>query len=362
MMKTTGNLDIRRVKDVVFGDLNKLLNSFDIDYEIFDDNYHCKCPIHEASDNDKAVSISIPKRSWRCWTRGCHEQYGTDIFGFVSGILSRRQVKEATFSDALRYICGVYNVGGDFARVNTTTTTPNPNQDFCDIVKVFHENRTHNNLSIRSGGDGGLQLHTGYIRTNSSVDLRPSDYFLRRGYSESVLQTFGVTDCYDKQSPFYLRSTIPVENLNGTQIGVIARATKDWILPKYIFTKGIVKSLYLYNYHRAIEKAQELGALFICEGQGDVWRLWEAGVHNAVGIFGKEISSEQKTLLLNSGITTIVVVTDNDQAGRESKIKIQRELNRYFTVKFPRFKTKDIGMMSVARVNSDILTQVQGLY
>jgi 5S rRNA maturation endonuclease (ribonuclease M5) len=81
-----------------------------------------------------------------------------------------------------------------------------------------------------------------------------------------------------------------------------------------------------------------------------------------VGLFGKDISQEQKTKLICSGVTTLVVLTDNDQAGRESKIKIQRDLNRMFNLKFPKMSRKDIGAMSIQKIQEDILPQIRGLY
>ena len=105
-----------------------------------------------------------------------------------------------------------------------------------------------------------------------------------------------------------------------------------------------------------------MSCVFVVEGQGDVWRMYEAGISNCVSLFGKDISQQQKTKLLCSGITTLIILTDNDQAGRESKIKIQRNLNRMFNLKFPKMSRKDIGAMSVQKIQEDILPQTKGLY
>ena len=102
--------------------------------------------------------------------------------------------------------------------------------------------------------------------------------------------------------------------------------------------------------------------MFITEGQGEVWRLHESGVENVVGIFGKSITKQQRAQLLKTGITRLVILTDNDQAGRESKMKIQRELSRDFTLFFPRFNRKDIGEMSTKQIEEIILPQVEGMY
>ena len=93
-----------------------------------------------------------------------------------------------------------------------------------------------------------------------------------------------------------------------------------------------------------------------------MWRIYEAGVINAVSIFGKEISEVQKNKIITSGVTKLVILTDNDQAGRESKIKIQRMFNRLFTLKFPALSRKDVGDMSVLEIQNNILNDLKGLY
>jgi DNA primase len=90
--------------------------------------------------------------------------------------------------------------------------------------------------------------------------------------------------------------------------------------------------------------------------------MYESGVKNAVGIFGKEISETQKNKIITSGVTKLVILTDNDQAGRESKIKIQRMFNRLFTLKFPTFSKKDIGDMSIEEIQNTILCDLKGMY
>ena len=102
--------------------------------------------------------------------------------------------------------------------------------------------------------------------------------------------------------------------------------------------------------------------MFLTEGQGDVWKMYEAGVENCVGLFGKDISHYQKDKLLKTGVTTLIVLTDNDQAGREAKIKIKRDLSRLFTLKFPKMSKKDIGDMSIKLIREDITSKLKGLY
>ena len=90
-MKTKKH-DLNKIKTLVYQDIERLLESFDIEYEVLGDTVFCRCPIHEGSDNPKGVSFSKDRCQWRCWTRGCHED-NWDIYGFVKSVLS---VKDGT--------------------------------------------------------------------------------------------------------------------------------------------------------------------------------------------------------------------------------------------------------------------------
>jgi DNA primase len=300
-----------------------------------------KCPIHEASDNPNGLSISLQKEKWRCWTRGCQEHYSSDIFGFVKGCL-----KTDNFSEALKHICNVYNLN---SKKDVTLTTPDPKKEeedeFCKLVNIFKKNTS---VEIKD---------TFYVPSGST-----SKYFESRGFKKSTLEHFGVVDCEDRESHLFNRAIIPIHSASGEKIAYIARSTKEFITPKFLISRGFKKENYFYNYHRAIDKALTKRSLFIVEGQGDVWRMYEAGVENCVGLFGKEISEQQKEILLNSGITTLIILTDNDQAGRESKIKIMRWFNRMFSLKFPNLNKKDVGDTSVDYIKDNILKDLKGTY
>tara|TARA_B100002019_G_scaffold39577_1_gene33130 strand:+ start:1106 stop:2035 length:930 start_codon:yes stop_codon:yes gene_type:complete len=308
-----------------------------------------KCPIHEGSDNPFGVSIALDKQVWRCWTRGCHDHYSCNIWGFIKGCL-----QTDSFSDALKYVCKLYDVNGASKNGHSDSggNTSHVDRDFSTLVGHLKKTRQR---------DEKREEHTRASRPKTDRD--PSPYFISRGFSEETLEFFGVRNTpRDTKGILRHRAIIPIFDCDGEYTGYIGRATRDFIQPKYIFSKGIRKSDYLYNYHNATPSMVHLNTLFLVEGQGDVWRLWECGVKNAVGLFGKDISTEQRKLLLNSGATRLVVLTDNDQAGRESKIKIKRDLGRLFKLVFPKMHTKDLGSMMCEQIDRNILQDLKGYY
>jgi 5S rRNA maturation endonuclease (ribonuclease M5) len=59
-------------------------------------------------------------------------------------------------------------------------------------------------------------------------------------------------------------------------------------------------------------------------------------------------------------ITHMVILTDNDQAGREAKIQIKRQFSRMYRLSFPVFKKKDVGDMQINEIKDVILGQIKG--
>ena len=343
--KNKSTLDLNKVRDIIFQDIYKLLDSFGLEYTQDGDNIFMKCPIHEGSDNPNALSISLDKKVWRCWTRGCQDHYSCNIWGFIKGVLDTD-----SFSEALKYVCKLYDVNGVSKSGNTTTNGCIDNE-FSSLVR-----------RISSSEQQGGKIEQEGLVTKPSIESTPSPYFLSRGYKKETLQFFGVCDSNDKTGSFKSRAVIPISNADGMEIGYIGRATRDFIQTKYIWSKGFRKLQHLYNYHNALESVVQLNTLFLVEGQGDVWRLWECGVKNVVGLFGSEVSEAQKRLLLSSGVTQLIVLTDNDQAGRESKIKIKREMGRLFKLIFPKMSNKDLGDMSKDKIQEQILDNLKGYY
>lgn len=329
-------LDLKKVKDIVFDDIYRLLDSFNLQYTQDGDNIFMCCPIHSGSDNPQGCSISHKFRVWKCWTRGCHEHYGSDIFGFLKGILDTDD-----FGTILSYLNKHYNLN-DARGYNPKPVVKN---ELSDLNKIFRP----------------VQRTLLDYEFTKPQTIGRSPYFESRGFHKDTLKIFGVEDCEDKTSPMKWRAIIPV-HYQAKEIGFIARATKPWLKPKYLFSNGLRKTDYFYNWDRAIEHALKTRTLFLVEGQGDVWKMFEAGVVNCVGLFGKTLSDQQKRLLLTSGITNLVILTDNDAAGREGKIKIKRELNRLFKLIFPAMHSKDLGNLLVEKLQADILSGLKGLY
>jgi DNA primase len=102
-------------------------------------------------------------------------------------------------------------------------------------------------------------------------------------------------------------------------------------------------------------------AAILVEGQGDVWRLSEAGIFNAVGMFGCSLSEQQRIILERSGALSLVILTDSDEAGQVGKEKIKQKCDKLFNLYFPSSSSKDVGDMKIEDIKSNLLPQIEGL-
>lgn len=336
-------MNLNNIRLLLNNRIEEVLSKLDIKYEIFDDNIYSTCPVHESSDNPRAFSFSKKRGIWKCWTRECQHQYKNDIFGLIRGSLCNINGSEVTFSETLEWIKKEFNIHSIVEKEEVEKVE----SEFEQIISIFSER-----VSLPQPKEVKLDL-------NISI---PSKYFMGRGFNKETLEYFEIGDCIDKSSKLYERSIIPIHNDSGSKvIGYIGRSIREYKTPKFlIYPKGFDKRFVFYNMHRAIGAINKEHSVFIVEGQGDVWKLYEAGIHNVIGMFGKTLSKEQQVKLQQLPITNIIILTDNDQAGRESKIQLQRQLGRFYSLQFPQLNHKDIGDMSADQIKKDIISQVRG--
>lgn len=340
-------MDLKKIKQKLNDNCEIIFSKLGMKYEKFGDNIYCTCPIHDGSDNPRAFSYSVSKGIWKCWTRDCQHQFKNDIFGLIIGALSSQSGDNINFSQALKWSCKILNINNDYVKKEQKESEIE--NDFVNMVNTIN--------------------YTPEIYKHKKIDIQcnttmPSKYFMGRGFNPKTLEYFEVGDCEDSSSKMRGRAIIPIHDDAGNDyVGMIGRTTKEYISPKFlIYPKGFDKRHFFYNYHRAVPKAIETSCLYIVEGQGDVWKLYEAGVYNVVSIFGKTISQDQQNKLIKLPITHLIILTDNDQAGREAKVQIKRQLSRFYKLTFPKILNKDVGDMSTQHIQNQILSKLKGTY
>lgn len=87
----------------------------------------------------------------------------------------------------------------------------------------------------------------------------------------------------------------------------------------------------------------------IVEGAGDVWRLDEAGILNAVAMNGSKLSTIQDILIEECSPAHVVILTDDNPAGNECAETITRKWSRLSHV----HRIKPIGVEEVSDMTTD---------
>lgn len=324
---------------------------FDI-HEYYESNnlIIASCPIHEG-DNPTAFNINVDEYNeehygkWFCNTKHCHnDKPGKDVLSLVWCLLEKKYNKEVKFTEVIKFC-----------------------KKFCSDVQVdasmignYQPNAMDKLLKLESK------------KTKKSKDSRitrdmvrkhlifPAQYYLDRGFSDTVLDVFDIGLCNNPKSQMYNRVVFPVyDEHDKYMIGCTGRTICN-DSRKWINLKGFNKSNFLYNYGKAMEHIKSTETIILVEGQGDVVRLWESDIYNAVGIFGSKISDSQEFLIQKTGVSNIVIMTDNDDAGRACAKDLSDRLKYLFNIHTVYLSKNDIGDMTVQEINETIKPQLQG--
>lgn len=331
------------------------------------------CPIH-AGDNNTALNMYYNgdyKIHYKCRTHQCEEIFGNSFLGFIRGCLSRHRYKWekegdkiAPFSESVEFVLNF--LGKDFDALESETVSIEK-MKFGAIANTFSKKKTR-----------GLGITQDQYRDKVAV---PAQYYLDRGFSKEVLEEYDVGYCTNPGKPMFERAVVPIyDNDHKYIVGCTGRSVHDKCsdcggyhnpkskcrhFPKWFHSKGFQKEKWLYNYWKAKDYILDTGVAILVESPGNVWRLAEAGVHNAVAIFGTAFNTDQKHLLDESGALSLICLMDNDEAGQKAARKIEEICGRLYRIYFPNFNAADIGEMSVDAVTSDIkpfIKQAMGAY
>jgi 5S rRNA maturation endonuclease (ribonuclease M5) len=305
---------VRNKPSILF---NKILPNLDV--SDFSSKIYTSCPIH-GGDNPHGCAIfldSKPVVTWRCFTNHCEEQ-GKNIFNLVSQIL------KIGYYQAVEYVEELYRDENVIILPRQITTEKDVR-----VPKCYY----------------------------------PSSYFIQRGFSPYTLRRFKVGFCYDKSSPFYGRHIAPLIHKQKCY-GIAGRTCWDecskcgsyhnpeydcptYFIPKWKFSKGCSTNSLFYNFS-AKNHVKKKSEVILVEGQSDVWRLYEAGYYNVFGLMGGYITEERMNVLKRLGVKRVLLLMDNDEAGRKHEESIDNFLSNFdFQVDSQCVSGKDISDCSI---------------
>ena len=319
-----------------------MLEYFDIEYVEYPNRLAFPCPVH-GGDNPEACCVFTDgvtnKGNWSCWTHGCQEEYVNNLFGFVRGCLSERRQKSISMNETASFLTKFLKKELDELDISPKRETK--------IIDIFNKTIARNPSPI----------------TRDSVISRiniPANYYVGRGYTPEVLKQFDVGECIAENQPMSGRVVVPVYDESYNYVGCVGRSIKEHLQPKWLHSKGFSKNV-LYGLQIAKDHILKHHTAILVEGQGDVWRLHEAGLQMAVGIFGASINEDQLILLEQSGALNLVILTDSDDAGNKAYQQIIKKCGRRFNYLRPTISCKDVGDMTIEQIKQELYPQLEGM-
>jgi 5S rRNA maturation endonuclease (ribonuclease M5) len=369
---------LKILSDKVCDEIDTLLSHFGIEYKRLSKMIVMSCPIH-GGDNQSALNLypdgDTYRGNWKCRTHHCEEIFKSSIIGFIRGIISNQQYgwtkdgdSVCSFDDALKF-------AQNFLK-----------QDLSDIkIDKKHIEKTNfvNTVSYINNKTDIVGPKIGHNQIRKSLQI-PSKYFLDRGFSDTILEKYDVGDCVISGKEMVNRAVVPVYDMdNKYMVGCTGRSVfekckecnyhhqkdqpcpkdrESWLMSKWRHNKDFKTQEHLYNFWFAKEYIQKLKTAIIVESPGNVWRLEEAGIHNSVAIFGSSLSDKQKMLLDISGALSLVLIMDNDDAGKKAVENIKAKCNKTYNI-FPiSIQYDDVASMTIDQIKHEIIPQINKLY
>lgn len=264
-------------------------NEVDSDFIIF-------CPYH---NNNRTPAAEISKEYGTFFCFSCHEV--KPLEEFVMHVTNR------SYFEAIRFIKSKEDSNTSIEQIVNKALYVAP--DFVQFDEVLLKRL--NNQALES--PRAMRYYESRLITRQSIIK------FNLGYS-------------DKQDMV----TIPIQSPDGLDIGFVGRSIED---KEFKNTPGLPKSKVLFNLHRV--KNQNI--IYVVESSFDAIRLDQVGLP-AVATLGANVSRTQ-TDLLDRYFNNIVLIADNDEAGRSMRGKLQERLPNKLSVIKLETKYKDIGDM-----------------
>jgi len=272
-------------------------------------DFLCLCPFHHNTDSP-AFAVSYSKGLYVCYNQSCNSA-GT-VLDLVMKLTNRNNY------EAMRYI--------STNKLSDAEILEEELKELLDEKPEFEEfpqstlDKLFNDLCNST-------VAQQYFKSRN-ITFEAMDYF-KLGYSENQRMV-----------------TVPLHSPDGAPVGIIGRSIEG---KSFKNSNNLPRNKTMFNLHRA---KREGGTIIVVESSFDVIRLWQAGFPNAVATLGGSIS-DININHLNRYASTVILMTDNDGAGRmlgktiAGKLKNKNVLWAKYDhdVIYPRL-AKDVGDMT----------------
>jgi 5S rRNA maturation endonuclease (ribonuclease M5) len=375
MQKKSRSIDQAKLKvvcDDLCDNIESLMDNLGLEYNLRPKMLSMACPIHDG-DNSSALNIYYEgdnyRGNWKCRTHGCEECFKGSIIGFVRGVLSNKKHgwqkqgdSTCTFDEALDY-CLTF-LKKDLKQIK--------------ISKADRDKRLFTSLVGHMKSEptplASALVSRDSVRKSLTI---PAQYFIDRGFSPEILDKYDVGVCDKQGKEMFNRAVAPIyDHDHKYLVGCSGRSIfekcdkckshhnpidncptdeEKWKYSKWKHNHEFKSQNYLYNFWFAKKQILDSGIVIIVESPGNVWKLEENHIHNSVAMFGSSLSDRQKIILDSSGAMNIVILTDNDEAGKKAAEQIKNKCQNTYRIFIPQISKPDIAEMTPDEIKKEIV-------
>ena len=321
-MPKTKFVDFRAVKSAIT--MEQVLTHYNLldTFKRSGDSLSGPCPIHKGS-NPTQFRVSISKNVWNCFSECKH---GGNTLDFIA-----RMDNVSIHAAALRAV--------EWFNLDPDAMSADSEQEAGESNGAAH---TGDTPRPRPASQSPVLEN---VPPNKPLKFRldklerdhPS--IAERGLTPETVAEFEVGFC--GKGMMAGRIAIPIRNAEGAVVAYAGRwpgePAED--TPKYKLPQGFRKSLELFNLDRAIK--EPMGhPLIIVEGFFGAMTLYQHGCRKVVALMGSTMSAAQEELVRKhtNAHSQVIVMLDEDEAGRAGREDIAVRLARFLYVKVHAFE------------------------
>ena len=289
------------------------------------------CPIHGGS-NPTQFRVETDRNIWKCFSECKH---GGNVLDFIA------KKEDISIHEAALKACEWFNI--PIAEVKAG----NGVNDESDGPGETTERQAKAPPKSPSKPAGALKPEDNTPNPPLKFRLeklqREHPYLVQqRGLTLETVIDFGLGYFTGEKGLMVGRIVIPIQNSKGEVVAYAGRwpgDPPDKDTPKYKLPPNFKKSLELFNADRAFKEPPDK-PLVIVEGFFDAIKLHQNGWRKVVALMGCDLSAAQEELIRQhtNSCSRVIVMLDEDDAGRAGRNDIARRLSRLCFVKVHQFE------------------------
>ncbi|MBI3418196.1 MAG: toprim domain-containing protein [Verrucomicrobia bacterium] len=281
------------------------------------------CPIHKGS-NPTQFRVSTSKNVWNCFSECKHGGNTLDFIARMDNVSIHAAANQAI----------------EWFGLDPATMSGNSEPEAaesCDPPQKRETSRPTPAAKPAPVPENGTPNKPLGFRLDKLEREHP--YLSERGLTLETLVDFGVGYC--AKGMMAERIAIPIHNPEGNVVAYAGRYPGEPPegTPKYKLPQGFRKSFELFNLDRASQEPREI-TLVIVEGFFGCMKLHQFGCRKVVALMGSTLSAAQEELIKKHTDchSQIIVMLDEDEAGRAGREDIATRLSKFCFVKIHVFE------------------------